>query len=234
MSFQFKQFSINDSNCPMKIGTDGCLLGAWADVDGTTSILDIGTGSGVIALMLAQRSKAQITAVEIDKDAYLQAEENFTNSPWRKRLTAIHSSIQEYIKLCEKKYDLIVCCPPYFINSLKTNDKKRRLARHTDSLSFEELLSGSLRLLAPAGKFCTILPYNIVPHFCELALIEGYYITKVTNVEPKAGAKPNRRLLQLERTKKSCTNSAIAILDKEGKSYTPEYKELTKEFYINF
>ena len=218
----------------MKIGTDGCLLGAWADVEVRHSILDIGTGSGVIALMLAQRSDALITAVEIDKDAYQQAEENFTNSPWQKRLTVVHSSIQEYIKVCEHKYDLIVCCPPYFINSLKTNDKKRRLARHTDSLSFEELLSGSLRLLCHGGKFSTILPSGIVPHFCELALIEGYYITKVTDVEPKAGAKPNRKLLQLERTKKSCSNSAIAILDKEGKSYTPEYKELAKEFYINF
>ena len=218
----------------MKIGTDGCLLGAWADVDGSASILDIGTGSGVIALMLAQRSKALITAVEIDKDAYLQAAENFAKSPWQRRLTVVHSSIQEYIKVCEPKYDLIVCCPPYFINSLKTNDKKRRLARHTDSLSFEELLSGSLRLLAQQGIFSTILPSDIVPHFCELALIEGYYITTVTNVEPKAGAKPNRKLLQLERTKKTCTNSTIAILDKEGKSYTTEYKELTKEFYINF
>jgi tRNA1Val (adenine37-N6)-methyltransferase len=218
----------------MKIGTDGCLLGAWADVDGSASILDIGTGSGVIALMLAQRSKALITAVEIDRDAYQQAEENFANSPWQKRLTVVRSSIQEYIKVCEQKFDLIVCCPPYFINSLKTNDKKRRLARHADSLSFEELLSGSLRLLAQHGKFSTILPYNIVPHFCELALIEGYYITKVTDVEPKTGAKPNRKLLQLERAKKSCTNNVIAILDKEGKSYTPEYRKLTKEFYINF
>jgi tRNA1Val (adenine37-N6)-methyltransferase len=234
MSFQFKQFSINDSNCAMKIGTDGCLLGAWADVDGSASILDIGTGSGVIALMLAQRSKALITAVEIDKDAYLQAAENFAKSPWQRRLTVVHSSIQEYIKVCEPKYDLIVCCPPYFINSLKTNDKKRRLARHTDSLSFGELLSGSLRLLAQQGIFSTILPSDIVPHFCELALIEGYYITKVTDVEPKAAARPNRKLLQLERTKKNCSNSTIAILDKDGKSYTPEYKELTKEFYINF
>lgn len=234
MSFQFKQFSINDSQCAMKIGTDGCLLGAWADVDGSASILDIGTGSGVIALMLAQRSEALITAVEIDKDTYRQAAENFANSPWRKRLTVVHSSIQEYVKAYEQKYELIVCCPPYFINSLKTNDKKRRLARHTDSLSFEELLSGSLRLLSPGGKFSTILPSDIVKHFCELALIEGYYITKVTNVESKAGAKPNRKLLQLERTRKSCINSTIAILNKEGKSYTPEYKELTKEFYINF
>jgi tRNA1Val (adenine37-N6)-methyltransferase len=234
MIFQFKQFSINDSNCAMKIGTDGCLLGAWADTDNTNSILDIGTGSGVIALMLAQRSNALIDAVEIDHDAYMQAGENFLNSPWKARLNIFHSSIQEYIKVCKKKYDCIVCCPPYFINSLKTTDRKRRLARHTDSLSFEELLSGSLRLLTQQGRFCTILPTNVVQHFSELALIEGYYITKVTDVEPKAGAKPNRKLLQLERIKKTCRFSTIAILDKDGKSYTPEYINLTKEFYINF
>jgi tRNA1Val (adenine37-N6)-methyltransferase len=234
MSFQFKQFSIDDSNCAMKIGTDGCLLGSWADVAETKSILDIGTGSGVIALMLAQRSNAHINAVEIDDEAFKQSKQNFKDSPWGNRLSVTHSSIQEYIKGCEKKYDLIVCCPPYFVNSLKTTDKKRRLARHTDSLSFEELLSGSIRLLNEDGKFCTIIPADAVKLFCDLAPIEGFFVTKVTEVFPKEAAPAVRTLLQLERSRKKCFKDTVAILDKEGKSYTQEYKKLTGEFYINF
>lgn len=234
MSFQFKQFSIDDSHCAMKIGTDGCLLGAWADVENTASILDIGTGSGVIALMLAQRSNAMIDAVEIDNDAYLQALKNFTESPWKNRLNASHTSMQEYVKSCTKKYDLIVSCPPYFLNSLKAPDKKRRLARHTDSLTFEELISGSLRLLKPEGKFCTIVPSEIKKPFCNIALIEGYHTVKMTEVEPKSETLPVRVLLQMQRTKIPCIKNKIPILDKVGKSYTQEYIELTKNFYIIF
>jgi len=218
----------------MKTGTDGCLLGAWADVCNAQNILDIGTGSGVIALMLAQRSNAMIDAVEIDNDAYKQACENFANSPWKVRLQAIHAPLQAYVKTCPKKYDLIVSSPPYFLNSLKTTDSKRKLARHTDSLSFEELLSGTLRLLNKNGKFCVVIPSDITSLFCDIALIEGFYINRITHVEPKAGAKPLRTLLQMERLKKANLSDTIAILDKEGKSYTPDYIRLTKDFYINF
>jgi tRNA1Val (adenine37-N6)-methyltransferase len=234
MSFQFKQFSIDDSNCAMKIGTDGCLLGAWADVENIHSILDIGTGSGLIALMLAQRSIAVIDAVELDRDAYNQALKNFSESHWKNRLSIFHSSIQEYVKICKKNYDLIVCCPPYFLNSMKTPDKKRRLARHTDSLTFEELISGSLRLLKPEGKFCTILPYKSSKHFCDIALIEGYHTIKITEIEPKSEATPVRVLMQMQRNKIPVIKNRIPILDKGGKLYTQEYRELTKDFYINF
>lgn len=218
----------------MKIGTDGCLLGTWADVENTKSILDIGTGSGVIALMLAQRSNAVIDAVEIDNDAYNQALKNFSESPWKKRLNAFHSSIQEYIKSCTKKYDLIVSCPPYFLNSLKPPVKKRRLARHTDSLTFEELISGLLHLLKREGKFCTIIPHESRKLFCDIALINGYHTVKITEVEPKAETTPVRVLLQIQRNKIQCIKNKIPILDKAGINFTPEYIKLTKDFYINF
>ena len=234
MSFQFKQFSIEDERCAMKIGTDGCLLGAWTDINKSENILDIGTGSGVVALMLAQRSNAKIDAVEIDNEAFLQASDNFLKSPWNERLHIFHSSIQEYTKSCDKKYDLIVSCPPYFLNSMKAPDKQRKLARHTDSLTFEELLSASLRLLKPDGKFCVIIPFDLNKLFCDKALIEGYYVSKATHMIPKEGKEPLRILLQMEREKKSCTCDSITILDKTGKSYTQEYIELTKDFYINF
>lgn len=234
MSFRFKQFTIEDEQCAMKIGTDGCLLGAWADVENAKTILDIGTGSGIIAIMLAQRSNSIIDAVEIDNSAYKQSRENFSRSPWVKRLNVFNASIQEYVKSCNKKYDLIVSCPPYFLNSMKATDKKRNLARHTDSLTFEELLSCSLRLLKPDGKFCVMIPFDLKEIFCDKALIEGYHVSKITRVIPKAGKEPLRILLQMERKKKSCISDSITILDKEGKTHTQEYIELTKDFYIIF
>jgi tRNA1Val (adenine37-N6)-methyltransferase len=234
MSFQFKQFGIDDSDCAMKIGTDGCLLGAWADVENAKNILDIGTGSGLISLMLAQRSNAQIDAVEYDSDAHKQALQNFTQSHWNERLQVFHSSIQEYTKVCSKKYDVIVCCPPYFLNSMKATDKKRRLARHTDTLTFEELISCSIRLLETDGKFCSIIPCINEELFCNIALVEGYYTSTKTYVETKAGADPLRVLLKMQRKKTTCKTDSIPILDAAGKSYTKEYIALTKDFYINF
>lgn len=234
MSFQFKQFFVNDDRCAMKIGTDGCLLGAWAHVEHASKILDIGTGSGLIAIMLAQRSNAQIDAVEYDTDAYKQAVQNFNQSPWDKRLQVFHSSIQEYTKNCSKKYDVIVCCPPYFLNSMKASDKKRRLARHTDTLTFEELITCSIRLIEPDGKFCSIIPCIHEELFCNIALVEGYYTTAKTHVETIAGADPLRVLLKMQRKKTTCKTERIPILDAIGKSYTQEYVELTKDFYINF
>jgi tRNA1Val (adenine37-N6)-methyltransferase len=234
MPFQLKQFSLSDSNCAMKIGTDGCLLGAWADVTGTKNILDIGTGCGIVALMLAQRGKAKIDAIEIDKDAYIQAKDNFAKSPWGKRLTTIHCSFQDYVKTCRRKYDLLVCSPPYFIDSLKTKDAKRRLARHTDSLSYQELISIARRLLTDEGRLCVVLPFDKIVLFRELALIEGLYINKALNIEPKKNAKPMRSLLELSLHNKHEPSETIAILDKDGKCYTKEYQSLTGAFYLSF
>lgn len=235
MSFQFKQFSVDDSNCAMKIGTDGCLLGAWTDVSNVSSILDIGTGSGIVALMLVQRNtNALVDAVEIDKEAFLQSRNNFLNSPWKNNFTPIHSAIQDYVKNCNKKYDLIVSCPPYFVNSMKSTDQKRKLARHTDSLQFEELIAIAKRLLSLDGKFSVIIPFHLAELFKEKSLIEGFYITKSTLVNPREKGNPMRILFQLENKKKECLIDFIAIQEEKGNQYTPEYVELTKEFYINF
>jgi len=234
MPFQFKQFSVNDDKCAMKIGTDGCLLGAWADISNAVNILDIGAGSGIVSLMLAQRSNALIDSVEIDKDAYTQCIENYKNSPWKERLHVFHNPLQEYVKSCTKKYDLIVSSPPYFVNSMKTNCSKRKLARHTDSLTFEELISGAKRIMNLNAKFCVIIPTDIVKNFLDIALIEGFFMSKKTEIEPKAKAKALRTLLQMELIKKPCTQDNLAILDKQGKAYTTEYISLTKDFYLKF
>jgi tRNA1Val (adenine37-N6)-methyltransferase len=152
--FRFKQFSVDDSKCAMKVGTDAVLLGAWADVTCAETILDIGTGCGLIALMAAQRSNAHITAIDIDESTTLQSKENFLSSPWHDRLEAIH--IEQFQP--DYLFDLIICNPPFFKNALKTPFHERNLARHNDSLSFESLVSHVNILLSENGKFFFILP----------------------------------------------------------------------------
>lgn len=234
MSFQFKQFSVDDSRCAMKIGTDGCLLGAWADVSGAEKILEIGTGSGVVAMMLAQRSNATIDTVEIDTDAYKQATDNFIRCPWTGRLKAFHTSIQEYVKSCKTKYDIIVSSPPYFADSLKTKDHKRRLARHTDSLSFQELVSCAKRLLNDDGRFCVIIPSESAENLVNTALIEGLYKTSILQIRPKVDAEIIRSLIQFELQKLPTTSEELAILEADGKGYTNQYQQLTNNYYIIF
>src|SRR5664279_1596216 len=144
--FRFKHFSVDDSKCAMKVGTDGVLMGAWADVSAAEKILDIGTGCGLIALMAAQRSNANITAIDIDEDATLQSKENFLSSPWHERIEAIHATVQQFQP--DFLFDLIICNSPFFKNALKTPYHERNLARHNDTLPFDSLVSSVNRLLS--------------------------------------------------------------------------------------
>ena len=160
--FQFKQFTVWHDKCAMKVGTDGVLLGAWTSVENTRSILDVGCGTGLISLMLAQRCQAIIDALDIDPAACMQARENADRSPFGQRLQVIHrpfaDCVTEFAGI--RQYDCIVSNPPYFINSLKCPDKQRNQARHTDTLSLDELISGSKQLLSPGGRLCLILPFD--------------------------------------------------------------------------
>ena len=160
--FKFKQFSVNQDNCAMKVGTDGVLLGAWCDVESAKMVLDIGTGTGLIALMIAQRTDcALIDAVEIDKSAYVQASGNFKDSRWCGRIGVFNLDFKQYVDECNTKYDLIVSNPPYFENSLKSSNLERTMARHTDSLSFDELLHGASMLLSESGIISLIVPNGV-------------------------------------------------------------------------
>ncbi len=254
--FQFKQFFVAHDRCAMKVGTDGVLLGAWAPIDFNISsftnfrILDVGTGSGLIALMLAQRfPQAHIDAIDIDKSAMEQAAENFAASPWSDRLHAWLSSIQEWQMVngtCPngKWYDLIVSNPPYFRNSLKNPDKARELARHTDTLSYTELLHHSARLLREEGRLCLILPAEAEEEVCALAAQEGFVLTRVTRVYSKVSKPARRVLLAFEKSKyrytdiPTCRDSENPVSedtlvledDKGGRSAA--YQEITKDFYL--
>jgi len=219
----------------MKIGTDGVLLGAWATINHNPfAILDIGTGTGVIALMLAQRSNAEvIDAIEIDDDAYEQSVENFENSPWGDRLFSYHASLNEFAEEIDDTYDLIVSNPPFYSEDFKTEDIQRDLARFTDAMPFEHLLKNVSQLLSRTGIFAVIIPYKEEHHFITLATYFNLYPEQVLRVKgnPTSGIK--RSLLQFSfNNKKEKIVSNELIIETERHKYTQDYVNLTKDFYL--
>ena len=219
----------------MKVGTDAVLLGAWVHPEHSKQILDIGTGTGIIALMLAQRSIARIDAIDLDEYACIQARENVANCPWKDRINIIHTSIQHYSDQCDHQYDLIVSNPPYFEASTKASEEKRTLARHTDLLAYAELLDGVLKLLHKKGMFCIILPFKEGEQFRDMAERNRLYLTKMMRVRSRADKTEIKRLMmQFEFERKSFSESSIVIEKGERHDYTDEYKALTKEYYLAF
>jgi len=198
MPFKFKQFTIHQDKCAMKIGTDGVLLGAWTTLKNEPdSILDIGTGTGVIALQLAQRSDAlTIDAIEIEGDAYEQAVENFENSNWADRLFCYHCSLQEFVDEVEDNYDLIVANPPFYTDDFKTDSKARNIARFTTSLSFKELLFSVSKLLSEQGVFSVVLPFKEEAEFIILAKKHQLFTTRICRVKGTPTSKVKRSLLE--------------------------------------
>lgn len=231
----------------MKVGTDGVLLGAWAPTNPLTTnpltrILDVGTGSGLIALMLAQRFPlAQIDAIDMDEAAAEQASNNFCSSPWTERLHAYHSPLQEWRMVngkCPngKWYDLIVSNPPYFQNSLKNPDKGRQTARHTDTLSYAELIKHSARLLKEDGVLALILPAESEKEVRGLAAAERLSLTRVTRVYSKENKKPKRVLLAFVKGMRGLEVSGleedVLVLEDEKGGRSAAYSKLCQEFYL--
>jgi tRNA1Val (adenine37-N6)-methyltransferase len=232
--FQFKQFTIQQDRCAMKVGTDGVLLGAWVDHKNANNILDIGTGTGLIALMLAQRSSALIDAVEIDPVAAEQALSNVKNSPWENRISVFPSSIQEYTLNSANRYDLIVTNPPYFINSLPAPDQQRNQARHGFSLSIPEIIACVSKLLTPDGKLAIILPVDIYPYLTETSYAFKLFPIKETAIIPSPGKKAIRKLAEFARTQSKKITSELVIEQSVRHKYSEEYINLTRDFYFNF
>jgi len=232
--FVFKQFKINQSKCAMKVGTDAVLLGSWVNHPSAKTILDIGTGTGIIALMLAQKVAAKIDAIDIDEGAFIQAKENAEMSNWKDRIKIHHISLQQFANNNSSTYDLIVSNPPYFVDSSKANEEARTNARHTDHLPYEDLMNGVLKLLNPTGKFYVILPKKESELFCEMAKENKLHLTKLTKVITRTDKPEKRLLMRFEFTPKTFSEDSITIEEDERHSYTNEYKELTKEYYLNF
>ena len=229
--FRFKQFAVEQEDVAMKVGTDGVLLGAWADCEGAERILDIGTGTGVIALQMAQRnSHAQIRAVEIDGVATKRARANFDLSPWAERLTVEQTAVQEFAPT--EKFDLIVSNPPYFVDSLLPPDAKRSTARHTHDLTFEELDSAVCRLLDDNGRFALILP---VTEFEKYLALTQLHLVRRCDVCPIEGGAVKRIMGEFAKQPTAETkHETIAIERGQRGDYTEAYRTLTKDFYLKF
>ena len=233
-TFAFKQFKIVQDKCAMKVGTDAVLLGSWVNASNAKTILDIGTGTGIIALMLAQKSSARIDAIDIDLNAFIQATENVNDCSWKERIEIHHISLQQFAKESDHKYDLIVSNPPYFIDSSKASEESRTNARHTDQLPFKDLLDGVLKLLNPNGKFYVILPTKESELFREDAEKHKLFLTKVTRVITRTDKPEKRLLMRFEFIQRAFSEDSITIEKDERHSYTDEYKEMTKDYYLAF
>ena len=229
----FKQFTINHDRCAMKIGTDGVLLGAWATIKhNPTSILDIGTGTGIIALQLAQRSDAElIDAVEIEDNAYEQAVENFENSPWGDRLFCYHTSLEEFANEIDETYDLIVSNPPFYSEDFLSNNKARNMARFTTSLPFDMLLKNVASLISEDGVFATIIPYKEEDGFIQLAENYHLFINKICRVKGTPTTEIKRSLLEFSFRKNTIETTEL-IIENQRHNYTEDYINLVKDFYL--
>ena len=241
--FRFKQFTVWHDRCAMKVGTDGVLLGAWCplplpktpDSERSYTVLDIGTGSGLIALMLAQRllptiPRLTIDAIDMDADAVSQANYNFEQSPWAKHLHAHLTSLQDWQS--QTKYDLIVSNPPYFQASLKNPDNQRATARHTDTLSYRELIVNSARLLHTNGTLALVLPIESKDEILALAQENGLYPTHITHVHSKPGKPAKRLLIALSANCLIAPSPTTFYIESENAPRSEEYKRLTETFYL--
>lgn len=229
-SFEFKQFTIFHDKCAMKVGTDGVLLGAWAPADGAERILDVGTGTGLIALQLAQRNPhARITAIEIDAAAAGQAAENVSRSPWADRVEVVCCDFRDYHS--ENRFDLIVSNPPYFIDALKCPDEQRCTARHTGNLNYDLLFHRSASLLEEQGAVSIIIPAEAEKTVVDAAWNHKLFPSHHVQVFTKPGKPCRRILLTFGFQTKKCVEESLCI-EIEHNEYTAEYIALTKEFYL--
>lgn len=234
--FRFKQFIVNQDKCAMKVCTDACVLGAWADVYGAEKILDIGTGTGLLALMVAQRNvNAEIDAVELDQDAFSQAVENVKISPFPKKINVINSSIQDFTPAFQ--YDCIITNPPFFQSDLLSPKAKKNQAHHATSLSFDELLFALNRLVSVDGRFNILLPVDEAIIFSLKALDSGWFMTRKLVLYHDRNKKAFRQLMTFKRkhlAENQTFDENIYIYENDSKTYDFRFKELMKDFYMIF
>jgi len=231
--FKFKEFTINQDQCAMKIGTDGVLLGAWTSIyKNTISILDIGSGTGILSLMLAQRSYAElIDALEIDDKTYEQCVDNFEQSPWGDKLFCYHASLENFVEEIEDKYDLIICNPPFYSEDYKTDNSQRDLARFQDAMPFEHLLESVSKLLSEDGIFSVVIPFKEETYFIKLASNANLFPKKILRVKGNSTSEIKRSLIEFSFRESDIIIENL-IIETERHQYTQDYINLTKDFYL--
>jgi tRNA1Val (adenine37-N6)-methyltransferase len=231
--FRFKRFEVAQTGVAHPLGTDSVLLGAWTDPAGARTILDIGTGTGILALMLAQKTEqdhdCQIVAIDSHGPSIACARRNFENAPWASRLRAVHASAQDFVSTPD--FDLIVSNPPYFSDLVMSPETARRHARTAITLTHPELIELVLRALTPAGRFCVILPCAEGTRFCELAALRGLYFTKKTAVRPRPGKPVERLLLQFEKQPYEIRQDELTIYER-GEAYSEGFRGMTNMYYL--
>ncbi|QEC69695.1 methyltransferase [Panacibacter ginsenosidivorans] len=234
--FQFKQFTVQQEHCALKVCTDACLFGAWVakkirnSKSAVQNILDIGTGTGLLSLMLAQQTDAIIDAVEIDESAAMQARQNFKTSPWKERLSVYNNSIQEFAETKNQPYELIISNPPFFENDLRGDNIRRNIALHSSELSLDELLSAIDTYLKDNGSFAVLLPYHRTAYFEKLAGLK-YFLQEKILVKQTPKHNYFRSMLLFGSTKVETKESEI-IIREEDQQYSSAFTELLKDYYL--
>ncbi|GAB6012316.1 tRNA1(Val) (adenine(37)-N6)-methyltransferase [Viscerimonas tarda] len=231
--FKFKQFTVFHDRCAMKVGTDGVLIGAWTKLNDNERVLDVGAGSGLVSLMLAQRNQSiAIDSIEIEAEASEQANENFSRSPFKDRTSCRCIPFQDFAGQCSRKYDLIISNPPFFSYSLKSPDAQRSTARHTDSLLIEDFIQLSASLLSEKGRISFIFPFQEKDYLVSLARRNNLSVSRTTSVLPVVASSPKRLLMELSAT--PCETVSDELTIETGRHvYSPAFTELVKDFYLN-
>lgn len=230
--FTFKQFTLTQNLASLKLGTDAVILGASTEFSNPKSILDIGTGTGILALMMAQKYNCKITAIDIEKGAFENSQQNFIQSPWSKNVTSEHISLEDFTKKQTEKFDGIICNPPFFSKSLLSENTNKNIARHTITLTPENLFQNISRLLSVNGKCAIIIPYSEKQIFVEASIVNQLYVIEEVEISPFYNSPANRLILIFSRTWNPLIKKTISIRE-TPLEYSKEYKELTKEFYIH-
>jgi len=231
--FSFKQFTICQDKSTFKVGTDGVLLGAVADISGVRSILDIGSGTGLISIMLAQRCEAKITSIEPDRESFIQTCENVSCCEWNNRIKVENTDLQNFNPE-QDKFDLIITNPPYFSDSLKSPDPRKSAARHNDSLTTDEILEGVLKFMKDDGHLQLIIPYVEGNVFIADAHKYGLYCNNILKIKPLPTSEIRRLILTFSRLRKKTVESFLTIEHGRRHEFTEEYINLTKDFYLKF
>jgi tRNA1Val (adenine37-N6)-methyltransferase len=232
--FHFKKFSMMHHQSTMKIGTDAIILGAWVNLKGVERVLDVGTGSGIIAMILAQRGIQDIEAIEIDEKSAQEAHMNFEVSQWSSRFTLHHCDARDFGKQCKIFFDLIISNPPFFYDSFQGNRARRNLARHAGCLEFNDLLRISSECLKPGGSLAVVIPSIEFERFMKDAKSNGFFLCQKLNIIPVDGKAPNRLNLLLKMELQNQIEETFFTIRKQDGSFTPGYYELLKDFYLGF